>query len=91
MESVVSYVNSVEVCRGLSRVCRASVEFYVEVSRPGLWPLKPEVEQDRQDRPMRGGHQMRLEQGRQGRVRRGANRARVGGERVGDQKRQGLA
>ena len=37
MESVVSYVNSVEVCRGLSRVCRASVEFYVEVSRPGLW------------------------------------------------------
>ena len=36
MESVVSYVNSVEVCRGLSRVCRASVEFYVEVSRPGL-------------------------------------------------------
>ena len=33
-----SYVNSVEVCRGLSRVCRASVEFYVEVSRPGLCP-----------------------------------------------------
>ena len=46
-----SYVNSVEVCRGLSRVCRASVEFYVEVSRPGagLWPRPRGVARTRFD------------------------------------------
>ena len=59
-----SYVNSVEVCRGLSRVCRASVEFYVEVSRPGLWelpvepfePVEPPVRpSSRLSRPSFGG------------------------------------